>query len=232
MVLPYHHPMLQVVAYMLNIVLIATGVFQYIKLELCWAGLGAGIGVANLLVLYFNRTKGALAAMWQPLGSKPPAREAHNDLVRADLAFLAIELVLIGLLLANLYSSSASHAAAASLITTGSHALAFWAVVVALGILVPIALQSLELSHRIPHTVVPALLVLAGLAGCRAGVVCTVFAHRPTGRFIEGAQMDRAEAACIGTGLEALCLLAEMDESVTAAGERHWRPSLWAPMAS
>jgi hypothetical protein len=44
--------------------------------------------------------------------------------------------------------------------------------------------------------------------------------------------MERAEAACIDTGLEALCLLAEMDEAVTAAGARHWRPSLWAPMAS
>jgi uridine phosphorylase len=77
-----------------------------------------------------------------------------------------------------------------------------------------------------------ALLVLAGLAGCRAGVVCTAFAQRTTGRFVQGEQMDRAEAACIDTGLEALCLLAEMDEAVIAAGARHWRPSLWAPMAS
>jgi len=77
-----------------------------------------------------------------------------------------------------------------------------------------------------------ALLVLAGLAGCRAGVVCTVFSHRPTGRFVTGDQQARAEAACIDTGLEALCLLAEMDEAVVAAKAAHWRPSLWAPMAS
>ena len=77
-----------------------------------------------------------------------------------------------------------------------------------------------------------ALLVLAGLAGCRAGVVCTAYAQRASGRFVQGKQKDRAEAACIDTGLEALCLLAEMDEAVTAAGARHWRPSLWAPMAS
>ena len=31
-----------------------------------------------------------------------------------------------------------------------------------LGIVVPLLLQGLELGHRIPHTVVPALLVLAG----------------------------------------------------------------------
>jgi uridine phosphorylase len=77
-----------------------------------------------------------------------------------------------------------------------------------------------------------AVLVLAGLAGCRAGVVCTVYAQRPTGRFVAGEQQARAEAACIDTGLEALCLLAEMDEAVMAAGAAHWRPSLWAPMAS
>ncbi|MGH2407557.1 MAG: nucleoside phosphorylase [Candidatus Limnocylindrales bacterium] len=77
-----------------------------------------------------------------------------------------------------------------------------------------------------------AVLVLAGLAGCRAGVVCTVYAQRPTGRFVAGEQQVRAEAACIDTGLEALCLLAEMDEAVVAAGAAHWRPSLWAQMAS
>ncbi len=77
-----------------------------------------------------------------------------------------------------------------------------------------------------------AVLVLAGLAGCRAGVVCTAYAQRPTGRFVTGEQQDRADAACIDTGLEALCLLAEMDEAVHAAGAAHWRPSLWAPLAS
>ena len=77
-----------------------------------------------------------------------------------------------------------------------------------------------------------AVLVLAGLAGCRAGVVCTAFAQRPTGRFVSGEQEDRAEAACIDTGLEALGLLAEMDEAVSTAGAVYWRPSLWTPMAS
>jgi formate-dependent nitrite reductase membrane component NrfD len=44
----------------------------------------------------------------------------------------------------------------------GPYTLAFWGVIVVAGILLPIALQSLELSHRIPHTILPALLVLAG----------------------------------------------------------------------
>lgn len=72
-----------------------------------------------------------------------------------------------------------------------------------------------------------ALLVLAALAKCRAGVVCTAYAQRVSGAFVQGAQKDRAEAACIETGLEALRLLAEMDEATRAAGAAHWRPSLW-----
>src|SRR3954464_2470422 len=38
-----------------------------------------------------------------------------------------------------------------------------------------------------------ALLVLAGLAGCRAGVVCAVYAQRSTGDFVTGAAKDAAE---------------------------------------
>jgi uridine phosphorylase len=74
-----------------------------------------------------------------------------------------------------------------------------------------------------------ALLVLAGLAGCRAGVVCTAYAQRVSGAFVQGDQKEQAEAACIDTGLEALRLLAEMDDAVSAAHELHWRPSLWVP---
>ena len=73
-----------------------------------------------------------------------------------------------------------------------------------------------------------ALLVLATLARCRAGVVCAAYAQRRTGAFVQGEAKERAEAACIDTGLEALCLLAEMDEATRAAGAAHWRPSLWA----
>lgn len=72
-----------------------------------------------------------------------------------------------------------------------------------------------------------ALLVLAGLAKCRAGVVCTAYAQRVSGAFVQGEQKEQAESACIETGLEALRLLAEMDDAVQANGALHWRPSLW-----
>jgi uridine phosphorylase len=73
-----------------------------------------------------------------------------------------------------------------------------------------------------------ALLVLASLARCRAGVVCAVYANRTTGQFVEGAAKDAAEAACVDTGLEGLLVLAEMDVQKRAASTDRWRPSLWA----
>jgi uridine phosphorylase len=72
-----------------------------------------------------------------------------------------------------------------------------------------------------------ALLVLASLARCRAGVVCAVYANRTTGEFIAGEMKDAAEAACVDTGLESLVILAEMDRQKRDAGTDSWRPSLW-----
>jgi uridine phosphorylase len=72
-----------------------------------------------------------------------------------------------------------------------------------------------------------ALLVLATLAACRAGVVCAVYAQRSTGRFVEGDAKDAAEAACVETGLESLRILAEMDRQKARANSDLWRPSMW-----
>ncbi len=72
-----------------------------------------------------------------------------------------------------------------------------------------------------------ALLVLATLARCRAGVVCAVYANRTTGEFVDGAIKDAAEAACVETGLESLLVLADMDRQKRDAGTDRWRPSLW-----
>jgi len=71
-----------------------------------------------------------------------------------------------------------------------------------------------------------ALLVLAGLAGCRAGVVCAVYAQRSTGDFVTGTAKDAAERNCVVTGLESLRILADMDRRKAAAATDRWRPSL------
>ena len=55
-----------------------------------------------------------------------------------------------------------------------------------------------------------ALLVLAQLAGCRAGVVCTAFAQRAEGVFLDAAARPAAELACIETGMASLRILADI----------------------
>src|SRR6476469_4446773 len=77
-----------------------------------------------------------------------------------------------------------------------------------------------------------ALLVLATLARCRAGVVCAVYAQRTTGAFIDGPAKDAAEAACVETGLESLLVTARMDAQKRAAATDRWRPSLWSSEAT
>jgi protein NrfD len=106
--------------------------------------------------------RGALAALVQPLGATPPEPKTANSLVKADLGFLAVELVLLGLLFVGLLSGSASQVAAVDLLMSGRFAVLFWGGVIGAGILLPLLLQALQLAHRIPHTIIPALLVLAG----------------------------------------------------------------------
>ena len=72
-----------------------------------------------------------------------------------------------------------------------------------------------------------ALLVLATLARCRAGVVCAVYANRTTGAFVGDDLKEAAEAACVETGLESLVILAQMERQKRDAGTERWRPSLW-----
>lgn len=133
------------------------------------SGLSAGVATMHIAATLLQGRKppqgmvgGAFSSMLLPLGPQHPEKPTAHALVRYDQVFLVAELLFIALLLINLYTSSASHAAAASLITTGPYALAFWGGVVVVGVLLPLAWQALELAHKIPHTIVPAVLVLAG----------------------------------------------------------------------
>lgn len=105
---------------------------------------------------------GALRALIQPLGAEPPGPGTEDGLVRADQVFLVTELFLIGLLFVGLLSGSASQIASVDILMSGSYAVLFWGGVVTVGIVTPLVLQALQLAHRIPHTVIPAILVLVG----------------------------------------------------------------------
>jgi uridine phosphorylase len=71
-----------------------------------------------------------------------------------------------------------------------------------------------------------ALLTLSLLRGLRAGAVCAVYAHRPSGRFIDEKNIPNAEEGCIRTGLEAVEVLGRMDAVKEAAGAARWTPDL------
>jgi formate-dependent nitrite reductase membrane component NrfD len=133
------------------------------------SGLSAGAAVMHIAASLMQgrpapqgMVGGAVSALLQPLGAQHPEKKTAHSLIRYDQVFLVTELLFIGLFIINLHTSSASHASAAALITSGPYALAFWGVVVGLGVLLPLAWQGLELSHRVAHTVLPALLVLVG----------------------------------------------------------------------
>jgi formate-dependent nitrite reductase membrane component NrfD len=83
-------------------------------------------------------------------------------LARADNGFLTAELVILALFLVGLLTSTGIHIASAQLLLTGPFAPVFWVGVVGLGIALPLFLQSLAVRHRIHHTPVAPLLVIAG----------------------------------------------------------------------
>ena len=66
-----------------------------------------------------------------------------------------------------------------------------------------------------------ALFVLSSLAGLRAGTVCTVFAQRIEGTFLEGAAKEAAEERCVDAGLAGIHLLWQLDQG--SPDERHAR---------
>jgi formate-dependent nitrite reductase membrane component NrfD len=89
-------------------------------------------------------------------------REESELLARADNRFLQAELALIALFLVGLVSATQVQMRAAGLVLGGPFTAVFWVGVVGIGIVLPLAIQSLAVSHRIRHTPVAPLLVLAG----------------------------------------------------------------------
>lgn len=83
-------------------------------------------------------------------------------LAKADVAFLMVELVFIILFFVSLVSTSRAQVEAAALFLGGPYTMIFWVFVVGLGIVIPLIIQPLAVSHRIHHTPVAPLLVIAG----------------------------------------------------------------------
>lgn len=89
-------------------------------------------------------------------------REESRLLARADNLFILFEIVILGMFIINLLSSTQAHINAAKIILTGQYAAGFWVFVVGLGLVIPLIIQSLAVSHKIRHTVVAPILVIVG----------------------------------------------------------------------
>jgi len=140
-------------------------------------GVGLGIYTGILLSALGARpfwTSALLGPLFLVSGLSAAAAFAHmvspeagerQALARFDNLFLLVELALLFLLLVGLTTSSGTHAAAADLVLGGPLTAVFWVGVVGLGIAVPLAIQSLAVTHRIAHTPIgPVMVLLGGLA--------------------------------------------------------------------
>lgn len=103
-----------------------------------------------------------LATLSRWTHAKPLDRRVAPTLAQADNSFLTIEAALIGLFFIGHLTSTAVHQDAIHLLLTGPYAAVFWVFVVGLGIVLPLVLQHLELTHRIRHTLAAPILVLGG----------------------------------------------------------------------
>jgi formate-dependent nitrite reductase membrane component NrfD len=99
------------------------------------------------------------AALVHMLSGDPAVSER---LARADNRFLQAELAILALFLIGLLTSTEVHIRAAALLLGGPFTAVFWVGVVVAGIALPLFLQSLAVEHRIRHTPVAPLLVMAG----------------------------------------------------------------------
>ena len=109
------------------------------------------------------------AAAFTHLVARHP--EERELLARSDNVFLVIELFVIALFLIGLLSASQAHVNAGRLVLGGPFTGVFWVLVVGVGIVVPLIIQALAVSHRIAHTPIGPLLVMAGGLALRFVVV-------------------------------------------------------------
>jgi formate-dependent nitrite reductase membrane component NrfD len=147
-----------------GLVAIVTGVALGIYTGILLSALGArplwSSAILGPLFLFSGLSAAAAFAHWAS-----PDQPEREYLAKIDNQFLASELAMILLLLIGLATSTEAHLQAAQLFLGGPYTAVFWVGVVGLGIVVPLVIQSLAVTHRVPHTpLAPVLVVLGGLA--------------------------------------------------------------------
>jgi formate-dependent nitrite reductase membrane component NrfD len=147
-----------------GLVSIGTGVALGIYTGILLSALGArplwSSAILGPLFLFSGLSAAAAFAHWAS-----PDQPEREYLAKIDNQFLASELAMVLLFLIGLVSSTEAHIQAAQLFLGGPYTAVFWVGVVGLGIVVPLIIQSLAVTHRVPHTpLAPVLVILGGLA--------------------------------------------------------------------
>jgi formate-dependent nitrite reductase membrane component NrfD len=147
-----------------GLVSIGTGVALGIYTGILLSALGArplwSSAILGPLFLFSGLSAAAAFAHWAS-----PDQPEREYLAKIDNQFLASELAMVLLFLIGLVSSTEAHIQAAQLFLGGPYTAVFWVGVVGLGIVVPLVIQSLAVTHRVPHTpLAPVLVLLGGLA--------------------------------------------------------------------
>jgi len=163
----------------LGFISMVTGIGLGIYTGVLLSALGArplwSSGLLGPLFLASGLSSSAAFAHWAS-----PEPEERRQLAWLDNLFLVIELGLIGMLLIGLASSTEAQAEAAGLVLGGPFTAVFWVGVVGLGIILPLIIQSLAVTHRIIHTpIAPILVMLGGLALRFVIVYAGQFSHWP-----------------------------------------------------
>jgi formate-dependent nitrite reductase membrane component NrfD len=154
----------------IGFVSIVTGVALGIYTGVLLSALGArplwSSALLGPLFLVSGLSTSAAFAHW---ASPEPAE--REQMAWLDNLFLTIELGLIVFLLVGLASAGQAQAEAAQLLLGGPYTAVFWAGVVGMGMLLPLVVQSLAVTHRVAHTPIPPVLVLLGGLALRFVIV-------------------------------------------------------------
>jgi len=147
-----------------GLVAIGTGVALGIYTGILLSALGArplwSSAILGPLFLFSGLSAAAAFAHWAS-----PDQPEREYLAKIDNQFLASELAMVFLFLIGLTSSTEAHLQAAQLFLGGPYTAVFWVGVVGLGIVLPLIIQSLAVTHRVAHTpLAPVLVLLGGLA--------------------------------------------------------------------
>jgi len=82
-------------------------------------------------------------------------------LAKSDNIFLALELLVIVMMLISLLNTSEVHIDAAMLLISGKYAVIFWIFVIVF-VVIPLIIQLLAVNHKIKHTPIAPIMVIAG----------------------------------------------------------------------